>query len=125
MEFMLVFFVCLVVMLALTGALLFGRAPVYRPKRADIYEMMQALQAGQLEHDRWSLFIGIPIVHDPDLETIRQRCYDLELEAEEGSGEVRFGIGRCRYNPAGMAQLQRIGERLKKLIDTSPIVRTF
>lgn len=124
MDFIAVFIVCLLLLLALTVALLFGRPPVYRPARQDILLLMQQVIAGEAVEDKWSLFIGLPLVHDPELEEIRQRCYEIELAAEEGS-EVRFGVSRYRYNRVGMDLLQRVLNELQHLIDNTPVYRSF
>lgn len=124
MDFIAVFIVCLVLLLLLTVALLFGRAPVYRPAREYVLALMQGVIAGDPLEDKWSLFIGLPMVHDPELEAIRQRCYEIELAAEEGA-EVRFGVGRYRYNRAGMDLLEEALRDLQQLIASTPISRSF
>jgi hypothetical protein len=127
MEFIAVFLVCLVVLLVLTLALTFGRPPVYRPSRDEILEQIQRVEKGgmtNLEVERWSVTVGLPILHDPDLETIRQSCQFLEWMAEQGD-ECSYSPGRYRFDERGMAKLVNIRESLETLIKDTPVYRAF
>lgn len=124
MDFLVVFLVCLAVLLLLTVTLLFGRQPSYRPSRHQALEMASLLCEGRLPPEKWSLFIGIPVVHDPELELIRRDCYELEVAAEHGDG-CRMGAGRLRYDEAGMLRLQCLRKRLEQLVQSTPVSRWF
>lgn len=124
MDFVIVFVVCILIFTLLTVALLFGRAPVYRPSKQDVLKLFTELEKGHLSADKWSLFIGIPIQHDPELEEIRQLCYQLELEAEDVSNTVSFGV-IYRYNPEGMHRVSDIKLQLSELIAKEPVIRSF
>ena len=104
--------------------MVFGRPPVYRPKRVDVYSLISDLCEGEGDADQWVVFVGLNISHDPSLEKIRLRCYDLELQAE-GHHEILFGSGRYRYNNTGMERLKEIRSALKDLIDKEPTYRSF
>lgn len=104
--------------------MLFGRTPTYRPDKQEIYRLISALCDGENYDGGWSLFISIPVLHDPDLENIRLQCYELELRAEENR-EICFGSGIYRYNDVGIKKLQLIRRQLKSLIDNEPAFRIF
>lgn len=104
--------------------MLFGRPPIYRPKRVDVYRLISGLCEGKGDADQWVVFLGLNILHDPALENVRLRCYDLELQAEDHQ-EVSFGSGHYRYNDAGMQRLEMIRSALKELIDQEPAYRSF
>ncbi|QEQ97868.1 hypothetical protein [Neptunomonas concharum] len=124
MDFLIVFLICLAFLLLLTLALLFGRPPVYRPTREEILDLISALCDGSLDGEKWSLFIGIPIVHDPELESIRQACYEIEVSADQGK-DIKFSGGGFRYNAQGMSQVEEQKSKLNKLINDTPIFRSF
>ncbi|WP_201348342.1 hypothetical protein [Neptunomonas japonica] len=111
-------------MLLLAIAMLFGRPPIYRPKRMDVYCLISDLCEGEGDADQWVVFVGLTILHDPELEKIRLRCYDLELLAD-GHQEILFGSGRYRYNNVGMDRLKEIRSALKALMDQEPSYRSF
>lgn len=104
--------------------MLFGRPPTYRPDKKNVYSLISALCDGAPDDEKWLLFISISIVHDPDLETIRLQCYELELKAEDHK-DVCFGAGTFRYNAEGMKYLEQIRKELKKLIENEPTFRSF
>lgn len=97
---------------------------MYRPSREEAYQMLTTVCEGGLDNGQWGLFIGLPIRHDPELEDIRQECYELELQAEENK-EILFGSGAYRYNSVGMERLELIRLKLKSLIDKTPTYRSF
>jgi hypothetical protein len=123
-DFILVFVICLLFLLLLVAAMLFGRPPIYRPARADVYRLISGLCEGEGDADQWVVFVGLNILHDPALDNVRLRCYELELQAE-GHQEVSYGSGRYRYNDTGMQRLGMIRDTLKELIDQEPTYRSF
>ncbi len=124
MDFLIVFLICLGFLLLMTLALLFGRPPVYRPSREEILDLISAFCDGKLDGEKWSLFIGIPVIHDPELESIRHACYLVEVQADEG-GEIKFSSGRFRYNELGMSHVKKQKNRLQELINNAPSFRSF
>lgn len=124
MDFVIVFVVCILIFTLLTVTLLFGRAPVYRPSRREILDLFNELEKGSLSVDQWSLFIGLPIQHDPELEEIRRLCYQLELDAEDASNSISFGA-IYRYNPEGMQKIAKLKSQLIDLINKEPTYRSF
>lgn len=104
--------------------MLFGRPPIYRPKRVDVYRLISSLCEGGGDTEQWVVFVGLTILHDPDLEKIRLQCYELELQAESHQ-RVLFGSGRYRYNDVGMQRLEGIRSTLKGLMDQEPTYRSF
>jgi hypothetical protein len=122
--FIFVFVICLLSLLLLAVVMFFGRPPIYRPKRVDVYRLITDLCEGEGDADQWVVFVGLNILHDPELEKIRLHCYDLELQAEVRH-EILFGSGRYRYNNVGMERLKVIRSALKDLIDQEPTYRSF
>lgn len=124
MEFVATFLVCLFILLLLVVALVFGRPPVYRPSREYVLNMIEGMISGEQDQDAWTLFVGLPIIHDPELEEIRLSCYELELDAESG-GAVSFGSARYRYNDQGMDRLKLLRGELEQLILKTPVFKSF
>jgi hypothetical protein len=127
MEFIAVFLVCFVILLILALALTFGKPPVYRPSRDHILEQIRKVEEGHmtnLDIEQWNVTVGIPIVHDPELEKIRQECQLLEWAAEQRD-ECSFSPGRFRFDERGMRQLESIRKALEKIIQEAPIYRSF
>ena len=124
MQFIATFFVCFIVLLLLVAALVFGRPPVYRPSREYVLAIIKGMVCGEEDQDKWILFIGLPIIHDPDLEAIRQSCYELELDAES-IGTICFGASRYRYNELGITRLKELQKELEELISKTPVFHSF
>lgn len=126
MSFLFVFFITLVFMIALVIALSFGRVPSYRPSRKKVLGVLDSIINGNQKSDEWFLFLGIPIVHDSYLESIRLRCVEIdELNRENPHFHCKEESKNCYYEKDLMSQLSDIREELCQVIEKMPITRDF
>ncbi|MCW8885438.1 MAG: hypothetical protein OQK12_09305 [Motiliproteus sp.] len=111
--------VTIVLTALILGSLLFvlsrSTTPNYRPSRPKVADLLQKVIEGDATQQAWDLFIGYPILHDPELEEIRQRCITLS-EGDEHNSPFPSGIGRFIFNRAGREKVKEIYEDLQKLI---------
>ncbi len=124
MDFIPVFLVTLLIVGGLGMALFFGKAPTHRPSRQEILAIMRGIETGTTRQERWDLFIGYPLTHDPELDLFRQQCVALE----EGDGEnppLGQGLGDYIYNREGRAKIQQLADELEKMIEEEPKYREF
>ncbi|MDF2181599.1 hypothetical protein [Neptuniibacter sp. CAU 1671] len=124
MDFLAVFAVTLCMTVGLCLALLYGKPPTYRPRREEILHLLNAVITQQASVDQWTLFLALPITHDPDLEAIRVSCIALD-EGTETVSAAHQGLNGAIYDRAGMERLQVIYQRLEKLIEAEPVSRWF
>ncbi len=124
MEFLAVFAVTLCMTVGLCLALLYGKAPTYRPNRQEILNLLEAVITQRASVDQWTLFLALPITHDPDLESIRVSCIELD-EGSHSASAAQQGLNGAIYDRAGRERLQEIFLRLQKLIETEPVSRWF
>lgn len=124
MEFLLTFLISLLLVGGLVVALSYGRAPTWRPDRRKVLALMQQLQQGQARREEWELFIGIAVLHDPELETIRRRCVALH-EGDEQHPPAREGLEPYLYDREARARLAEIMRDLEQLIASEPFFRGF
>ncbi|WP_370278922.1 hypothetical protein [Pontibacterium sp.] len=122
MEFIAVFLVTLLIVTGLAVALVFGRSPTYRPSRKDILELLQGVARDTAQPERWQLFLGMPILHDPELEKIRQLCVGVD-EGDEDHAPAASGM--IIYDRKGRERIGRIAEQLAILIAKEPVYRDF
>lgn len=123
-EFLPIFLVTLALLLVLALGLAFGRAPTYRPERESVRELLVSVVEKRAQSGAWELFLGLPIVHDPELEKIRRRC----LAVHEGDDEhppARAGLGDAIYDRAGRERLAQVLTELEHLIAETPVYREF
>ncbi len=122
MEFLAVFLVTLIILVGLVVALVVGRSPTYRPSRKDILELLRAVQHDEANPDSWYLFLGMPILHDPDLERFRQRC----VVVDEGDDQhPPSATGLKIYAREGRERIGKIADDLEVLIAKEPVYREF
>ncbi|MFW1678621.1 hypothetical protein ACFVYJ_12700 [Pontibacter sp. JAM-7] len=124
MEFLAVFAITLCMTVGLCLALLYGKAPTYRPRRQDILVLLNAVLSGTASQDQWTVFLALPITHDPELESIRQRCIELD-EGSAAESAACQGLNGKIYDSAGNARLKAISESLQQLIEHAPVSRWF
>ena len=100
-EFLVVFVVTFLVVLGVALAMVFGKAPVYRPTEESIQNLMTRLLEGEAGEQEWQFFLDMPIRHDPDLEALRQECIRMY---------ERYGLrprhNKARLNEAGQIRLR-------------------
>jgi hypothetical protein len=123
-AFLAAFAVTLVILCLMAAALYFGRAPTYRPSRAEVLALLQGVLDGTTTRQQWDLYVGMPLRHDPELEEIRLRCLVLQEgnDREPAAGE---GIDEHLFDRAGRARLGVIVDDLKRLIAKDPVYREF
>lgn len=100
-EFLVVFVVTLVVILGVTLALVFGKAPVYRPTRDSVQALMTQVLEGEASDQQWQFFLDMPIRHDPELEQLRLEC--VRMQEQYG---LRPRNDKARLNEAGRIRLR-------------------
>ncbi|MBP0048608.1 hypothetical protein H9C73_07650 [Marinobacterium sp. AK62] len=123
-EFLIAFLVSLVLIGGLAVALTYGRAPAWRPERRKILALMRQLQAGDARRDEWEMFIGLPVLHDPELEAIRRQCVQIH-EGDEEHPPASDGLGTYLYDRAARARLAEVQAELEQLIEKEPFYRSF
>lgn len=105
-EFLVVFVVTFLVVSGVALAMMLGRTPVYRPEPADIQSTLTRMLEGTLTENEWEFFINMPIHHDEQLDTIRQRCQRANED---------FGL----FPRAGKARIKEEGKiRLRHILNT-------
>lgn len=122
MEFVAVFAVTLLIIVGLALALVFGRSPTYRPSRADILKLLQGVADDSARPEHWQLFLGMPILHDPALEEIRQLCVQID-EGDDDQPGAQPGLNI--YNRAGRERIGKVAEKLAVLISKEPVYKDF
>lgn len=108
-EFLVVFVVTLLVIGGVTLALVFGKAPIYRPDTEHIESLLTRLLDGQLPDQEWQFFLDMPIQHDPTLDNIRQRCKEV---AEKHS--LRSRNDKARLKEEGLIRVRHLLGQLEK-----------
>lgn len=110
------------------GSLLFvlakTRVPGYRPTRESVAELLQNVIDGKATTHEWDMFMGYPIIHDPDLELIRRECILISEGDEEHPG-YPSGLGDNIFNKAGRGKIAEVLEELKELIEEEPYQKDF
>lgn len=124
MEFLLTLLISLILVTGTVLVLCRGHAPVWRPERKAVLELMQRVQTGEARHEEWAMFIGVAIMHDPELEAIRQRCVVLH-EGDEEHPPAREGLAPYLYDREARERLARIQSELEQLIAAEPFYRCF
>jgi hypothetical protein len=124
MELVLIFVITLLVTLSLVLALLFGKAPTYRPSRDRVVSLLESVLSGEAQPSQWDLFLGMPIQHDALLEQARVRAVILH-EGLDGVARAREGIDGYIYDRAGREQIAEILLELKFAIQNEPVTREF
>ena len=108
-EFLLVFLVTLLVVAGVALALIFGKAPVYRPTQESVQTLLTQLLEGEASEQEWQFFLDMPIRHDPDLEALRQEC--IEMYEQFG---LRPRHNKARLNEAGQIRLRHKISKLEQ-----------
>mgnify|MGYP001029092113 CR=1 FL=1 len=122
MEFVAVFLVTLLVVTGLAVAMVFGRTPTYRPSRKDILTLLEEVAGNTARPEAWQLFLSMPVLHDPELEKIRQLCVAVD-EGDETHPPAASGM--IIYDRAGRERIGKIAEQLAVLIAKEPVYREF
>lgn len=123
-EFLVVFLVSLLLIAGLVVALAYGRAPTWRPDRRKVLELMQGVQTGEVRREEWEMFIGLPVLHDPELEQIRRHCVDIH-EGDAAHSPASEGLAPYLYDRAARKRLAEVQAELERLIRNEPFFRRF
>ncbi|MBA4502855.1 hypothetical protein [Marinobacterium marinum] len=123
-EFLVVFLISLLFIGGLVVALAYGRAPTWRPDRRKVLALMQQVQVGEARRDAWEMFVGLPVLHDPELEQIRRRCVAIH-EGDETHPPAGEGLEPYLYDRAARARLLEVEKDLELLIRKEPFFRRF
>lgn len=108
-DFLVVFVVTLIVIVGVTLAMIWGKAPVYRPTQDSVQGLITRALEGEAREDEWQFFLDMPIRHDPDLEALRKDC--AQLNDEQG---LRPRAGKVRFKEAGQIRLRHFLSRLEQ-----------
>ncbi len=123
-EFLIAFVVSLLLIGGMAVALIYGRAPTWRPDRQKVLALMQQLQTGEARRDEWEMLIGMPILHDPELEEIRRLCVAIH-EGDEEHPPASEGLDTYLYDRAGRQRFAEVQKTLEQLIANEPYFRDF
>jgi hypothetical protein len=107
-EFLLVFSVSFIVILGVSLALMFGKAPVYRPTQDSIQGLLTRALEGDANESEWQFFLSMPIRHDPALEALRLEC--AQLQDEQG---LRPRADKVRFREPGQIRLRHFLSRME------------
>lgn len=124
MEILITFLFSLIVIGLL--AIVVARSPRsrYRPSRADVVALLQAVINGTAQQAQWDLFIGYPMHHDPELDRIRLRCAAL-TQGDPDTEPMASGLGDYLFDRAGREQIAEVLKQLQELIANEPYRRDF
>lgn len=123
-EFIPVFIFTLLLLILLVVFMNFGRMPVYRPTRAHVRRLLAGVLDRTTSEESWDMFLGIPIVHDMELEEVRRRCIEIH-EGLNGERAAGSGLDGYLYDQAGRGRIGKVLSDLDELIRNEPIVREF
>ncbi|TCK05891.1 hypothetical protein [Marinobacterium mangrovicola] len=123
-EFVLVFVLTLVILLVLVCFLSFGRAPTYRPSREEIRDILAGVLNRTTSVEAWDMFLGMPIIHDAELEQLRRRCISIH-EGLDGEPAASGGMDGYLYDRAGRERIKQVLDELERIIRESPVTREF
>jgi len=84
--------------------------PVYRLESSNVIRLLEMVIANEATESDWSVFIGMPIRYDPELELIRKRCAEL-TERE------LISAGNTLFTEVGINELSEILNGLKIAAD--------
>lgn len=100
------------------------QVPSYRPTRESVAELLRKVIHGEAAPEQWDMFIGYPILHDPDLELIRRQCIVISEGDEENRG-YPSGLGDNIFNRAGREKIAEVLEEMQELIEEEPFKKDF
>lgn len=92
------------VMIAVIFLVLFTvKTPSYRLQRRQVENFLQMVLDGSAKENDWMVFTAVPLAHDPQLESVRLHC--LEIEEKSYLGHTASGHLLSREGLADVAEL--------------------
>lgn len=123
-EFLVIFAVTCLILGLLIAAMYFGRPPIYQVTREEALKLLNQLLLGTLKEVKWLIFIGHPILADPQLNDLRLQCAAIEQAAENGD-MISFTVGAKRYDKVGLKQIESVLDELEMLMLKTPVFKEF
>ncbi len=91
----------------------FRHAPKFHHTRQDYRKLLQAVLTGQADYDQWSSVIHLPIRHDPELESLRQQCVEIEEQYYLGH-PTYLGKPDGMFSQSGVQALEKVLHQLQQ-----------
>lgn len=89
-------------------------AKTYKPTKAEVLEVLDAVLAGRVTYLQWDTFICVPIRHDPELESIRAQCSALDQDKSLFAGMGKKWQGDAGFNELGLRRIRQIRDSLSE-----------
>lgn len=124
MEFIVVFLVSLLVLLAVALSFVLGKPPTYRPSRQQIMILLVDVIERKASVERWEMFLSLPISHDPELEHLRQQCLVIAYGDQDASPS-KEGINGAIFDRRGIVRVREVANKLQQLLDSEPASKFF
>src|SRR5690554_2620556 len=99
----------IVIFLLVLGTLMWVRTPRYRIERHNAITLLEMVLTGQATENDWQVFTAVPLRHDAELNTIRERCMEIE-EQEYMANNPPF-----LFSQKGLSELRNVLLELKNL----------
>jgi hypothetical protein len=103
-----VFAVTLIVFVLVVGILLWVKTPRYQMQSADVILLLKSVLVGQASENDWAIFLASSFRHNPELETVRARC--VQIDELEYLGHSRTGF---LFSQDGLWQLKQVLDELE------------
>ena len=116
------FFISILVSFCLLfGLLLFflrfqKRIPYYRVDKDSCLLLLKTAYEGELPVREWHFFIGMNIQHEPELDTLRANCLQIDEQFVVGSHLVR-GVSCVLFNSEGKQSLLTLMDEWRFKVD--------
>ena len=83
------------------------RTPRYRLQRENIVTLLKMVLNGTASENDWNVFVSISIPYDPELESIRVRCIEIEKREFRGNS-IAKNKNRYLFTKTGLRELEEI-----------------
>ena len=112
------FFLTLLFVIVTIGLLLWVKTPYYRIEAGNVIALLELVVTGQATDSDWSVFTGMPIANNAYLESIRQRCLDIEEREYRGDLFAPYLFSRAGIEELRLL-LQEVSQELRQPSDRS------
>lgn len=99
----------IVIFLLVLGTLMWVRTPRYRIERHNVITLLEMVLTGQATENDWQVFAAVPLRHDAALNTIRERCMEIEEH------EYMVNNPPFLFSQKGLSELRNVLLELKNL----------